>query len=166
MISRDELIAKYHYCPESGVLTRRQGNVVVGGIEKNPDKPYRYCRINSKRYRVARLAFLYMTGEIPECVTNKNGDTLDNSWKNLQASDRWEMAKSGECTRKKSSIGIHGVLPVKYRSGKKRVRFRARIGYAGKDMYLGLFDSFFEACCARKSAEIIYGFGEFSGSDL
>lgn len=34
-------------------------------------------------------------------------------------------------------------------------KFRVSIRSAGKRIYLGLFSDFFEACCARKSAEMV-----------
>ena len=49
---------------------------------------YVHIRIENKQYLAHRLAFLYMTGEFPKGrVRHVNGNTLDNSWKNLQVKE-------------------------------------------------------------------------------
>lgn len=53
------------------------GNVGVWG--------YRIIGIDGKTYRSSRLAVLWMTGQWPQGdVDHKNGNTLDDRWKNLQ----------------------------------------------------------------------------------
>lgn len=52
---------------------------------------------------------------------------------------------------KNSKFGINGVT-----FHLKHGKYQATIGAGGKQFYLGLFDDFFEACCARKSAELLH----------
>jgi len=53
---------------------------------------------------------------------------------------------------------------VQLRNGTNKYRVRIRTDNTEK--YLGLFESFFEACCVRKSAENKYGFHENHGKTL
>ena len=53
---------------------------------------YTYIKIYNKRYRAHRLAFLYMTGEIPKLVDHINRLPWDNTWTNLRATNHRENA--------------------------------------------------------------------------
>lgn len=52
-----------------------------------------------------------------------------------------------------NKTGISGVYWCK-----DRKKWTARISVNNKTKYLGRFDDFFEACCARKSADNTYNF--------
>ena len=70
IISQEELKRILHYCPETGVFTNRVARgsqaikgAISGSIEVHK---YRTIKINYRIYKAHRLAFLYMTGELPE----------------------------------------------------------------------------------------------------
>ena len=110
------------------------------------------------RYLAHRLAFLYMTGSFPlSQVDHINHDRSDNRWKNLRGVTQGENKKNTKryVTNK---TGIHGV------SWKKaREKWFSRIHADGQEVHVGCFDSFLDACCARKSAELKYGYHENHG---
>jgi hypothetical protein len=76
------------YDPATGVFTRlvRAGHSNAGDVAGSVDSDgYRQIGIDGKSYKVARLAFLYMTGALPsKRVYYKNGNPLDNRWVNLR----------------------------------------------------------------------------------
>lgn len=107
---------------------------------------YRRIKIDGKRYQSARLAWLYMTGEFPEGeIDHIDRNPLNDVWTNLRV-----VSKS----RNQWNKGIR----VDNKSGISGVRFdgkkwRAYIGIKGKDIHLGLFNTFDDAVAARKLAE-------------
>jgi hypothetical protein len=67
------------YDPDTGWFTRngeRAGSLYSNG--------YRHIYIGGKRYKEHRLAFLFMTGEMPEQVDHINRNRSDNRWHNLR----------------------------------------------------------------------------------
>jgi len=127
--------------------------VHIGDVAGKVDR-YGYVTIGLyvKEYRAHRLAFLYITGEWPKNnVDHINGIRDDNRWENLRdVSSVHNMRNQKKSIRNKT--GIVGV-------SQKHNGFVARIGniklYKGSD--------FFEACCARKSAEKACGFHDNHG---
>lgn len=87
-ITQDELKELLDYDIETGIFTWK---VSVKGT-KGKGKPagtttakgYVDVCIKSKKYGLHRLAFLYMTGMVPDNVDHKNGNKADNSWANLR----------------------------------------------------------------------------------
>lgn len=86
-------------------------------------------------------------------VDHINGDTLDNRRENLRIATRAQNQQNhkGFCT---NTSGFNGV----YKQGNK---WRVRISVNNRLKSLGMFDSFEEACVARKKAATIH-YGEFS----
>jgi len=101
-------------------------------------------------YLAHRLAWLYVTGNWPnEELDHIDGDGTNNSIHNLREVDRLQnmknqklsrLNKSGRCGVRFSSF--HGKWIVKIGSGKR-----------GNMKHIGVFDDYFDAVCARKSAE-------------
>lgn len=91
--------------------------------------------------------FLIDMGEVPEGLTIERIDVNGNyEPSNCRWATRLEQARN---MRAKTSTGISGVLTAgKY--------WRADIYSPYKKEYLGSYRDFFEACCARKSAENRY----------
>lgn len=87
-------------------------------------------------------------------IDHINHDTLDNRRKNLrectQHQNQMNMSINNKNTSGHSGVG-------KLSSGK----WRARIYINGKEKHLGVFNTYDEACNARRQAEIDY-FGEFA----
>lgn len=104
MITQKELKEILHYDPETGIWTWLVSNskrVRVG------DKAGYLCthngywriKINGKRYRSNRLAFLYMTGKWPNVADHENRIRNDNRWKNLR-----DLDSSGNNKNKEKSL--------------------------------------------------------------
>ena len=150
MITQGELKEILRYDPESGefywakpgrkrVMSRPAGNLAPNG--------YRYIRVSGKLVCAHRLAFLYMTGEMPDgSVDHINGDRADNRWMNLRLASRSENA----CNSRLSSRNTSGKKGVSwYAPGAK---WRATIQKNGKCHSLGYFDTVDQAEAARISA--------------
>lgn len=99
-----------------------------------------------------RIIWEMVYGECPDVIDHINGDKHDNRLVNLRNVDRAENMRNRKLNKRNKS-GINGVSTRK--DGKWLVVIRTK--------YIGLFDNFFEACCARKSAEYKAGFHENHG---
>ena len=141
MITQKELLALVTYNAETGVFTsnNRRGRVSKGakcGAANN--EGYVRIELAGKSYSAHRLAFLYVTGSIPDVVDHINGDTQDNRFANLREATLYENARN---SRKKisSSFRFKGVQ----KHGKK---FFARINTGSrKTVKSPLFNSEIEA---------------------
>lgn len=126
---------------------------------KGPSK-VRYAGIvvGKRRYPAHRIAWLLTHGEWPEGeIDHINGDTFDNRIENLRVVDR--IANTRNCAlRKDSASGIYGV-----NWHKKKKRWMVHIGVGGRSVQLGGLRDFFEACCIRKSAELLHGYSARHG---
>lgn len=95
---RDFLLTVLHYEPESGELRWRIdwhdeasgeqlhfcGNL-AGKIERRGKYRFLVTRLEGKDWHCSRLIWLMQTGEWPKhIIDHKNGDALDNRWKNLR----------------------------------------------------------------------------------
>lgn len=114
--------------------------------------------IDSKKYLAHRLAWLYMTGEWPENQTDHIDHVRDNNkWDNLRKATNQENLKN-QSIRKNNESGITGVCWHKTAN-----KWMAYINLSEGSKYLGIFTDWFEAACARKSADNKYGFHENHG---
>lgn len=147
---------------KSGVLKDTAGYIVNNKTSKLPE--YRAITINRVAYKLHHLAVLTMTGTLPksdEEVDHINHNGLDNRWVNLRVVSRQENAKN----RKLYTTNKTGLSGVSWSSSKQR--FISRINSKpGVRINLGNFDNMFDAACARKSAEIKYGYHENHGKAL
>lgn len=160
MISRQELRRLLHYDPRTGrfvwIITPKHGSTKAGdeaGCVKFvgvPRRPYRYIKLFGCGYRAHRLAFLYMLGVWPPAdVDHRNGETLNNRWRNLREATRSQnMANQG--AQANNALGLKGVS----RCGR---RYRAQV----QKRYLGCFDTAEEAHAAYRVAAREH-FGEFA----
>lgn len=155
-----ELQKYLHYNEKTGLFIRvkkyrKKGTPRVAGYKHS--KGYIHLKLNGKNYKAHRLAFLYMTELIPEQVDHDNGIKHDNRWLNLNPANALINTKNTKLYSNNTS-GIPGVLL--HIDG---IRYRSHIRVNKKLIYLGLFDSFLDACCARKSAEHKYNFNTNHG---
>lgn len=159
-MNQQELKEYLEYCPITGVFLRiskaKQWSI-AGSLQA---KGYIHICINYKIYLAHRLAFLYMTGRLPEHhVDHINGIRNDNSWANLRDVPRALNAKNRAKSRNNPS-GINGVTS-QGASGK----WRAVIRVNRKAIHLGYFTELTDAVTARKVAEKLYGFHPNHGRD-
>lgn len=163
-MNQDSLKAIIHYNSESGVFIWKisSGSVKkgkeAGKIFINRSVKYRVIRINKKTYYAHRLAWMYMNGKWPNGeIDHIDGNGLNNEIKNLREVTKSENQKNLKRNNLNTS-GISGVDKIK-----KSGLWRVRISHENKSIHIGCFSSFFEACCARKSAELKYGYHENHG---
>ena len=122
-------------------------------------KGYIHIRAEGKTYKAHRLAFLYMIGNFPaDQVDHINQRPADNRWSNLREATNSDNQKNSTL-RTDSKSGLMGVC---WRQ--KKQRWAARISHNGRRVQLYENKDFFEACCARKSAEVKYGFDPRHGN--
>lgn len=117
MITQDRLKELLSYNPETGVFTCAKKSVhrnvgdVVGAIANG----YLVCLLASKTYKLHRLAFLYMTGNLPyKALDHINGNPSDNRWCNLREATVVENGRNRK-TDCNTSTGIKGLYHRKGR---------------------------------------------------
>jgi len=162
-MNAQEIRELLNYNPDTGILTMRirtSRRVKIGDIA-GTIKPGGYIdiKIKGRLYKAHRLAWLHAYGSWPKGdIDHINHDGGDNRIINLRDVTCLENMRNQSIYRNNKS-GIHGVdweNPCK--------KWRARITAGRKEIYLGQHIDFFEACCARKSAENKYGFHKNHGA--
>lgn len=148
------------YCPLSGVFwwAKSPKNGISPGDRAGSKSPNGYWTICFKRknYRAHRLAYAFVNGSWPTGeIDHINGVRDDNRISNLRVVDRGQNCRNA-AKRNDNSSGVAGV----YWEDKRR--FRVQI----EKKHVGIYHDFFEACCARKSAERQLGYHLNHGRDL
>src|SRR3990167_3456923 len=159
-LTTERLREVLHYDPETGECTwlsspknRARAGRVAGSIMKIG---YREISIDGRHYLAHRLVFFYMTGKWPaDQVDHKNGDPLDNRWRNL----RNASCAQNQHNQRRHRTNTSGFKGVGF--DKNSNRWRARIRANGKRYWLGVFDTA-EAAHAAYSAKSNELHGEFS----
>jgi len=155
MLTQEKLKEYVTYDPESGIFRmakrRRRTTRQIGDVLGSKTKAgYFETCIEQKRYYLHRLAFLYMTGEMPSGIVDHiNRDKSDNTWTNLRIVTHTENLQNDIAPRKHGSLGVRGVYRYKD-------RFRAKINANKKQIHLGEFATIEEASSAYAAAKQIY----------
>lgn len=150
------------YDPETGRLLwkfNRPARGCVAGREAGSikvDGRYRTVHIHGKRLYVHRIIWEMHYGEIPrdKCIDHIDGNGLNNRLNNLRLATLSENQRNRRL-QKCSRTGISGVF----------------IHKGGFSVYCGAkyvkhVSDFFEACCLRKSAELLHGYHKNHGRTL
>lgn len=122
-------------------------HTIAGSLSQgeNTKKSYYQIQVLSKVYHADQLAWLYMTGSRPKYeLTHLDGDKTNNAFSNLEDSP-YRMLN------KRNVTGFRGVTPTT----SKKYRSYIHLNIDGKQqcINLGTHSTFFDAVCARKSAE-------------
>ncbi len=145
----------FTYDPESGVVVKVSKSRAEGGNRGWTDKQgyLRFSKCNGRILAAHRIA-LVLSGQCVNgrCVDHINGNTKDNRPENLRLTNKTGNMRNTKKTRRNKS-GVVGVSWHKWRG-----KWQAFIGNVSRDKHLGYFDDFFEAVCARKSAENRLGY--------
>jgi len=134
MITQKRLKELLHYDPETGIFTNKvtrtnsKKGQQCGFLSGKPGQKGLMVCLDGKTYYLARLAFLYMTGNIPPVVDHKDRNRLNNSWNNLRAATMQQNAFN-RTSYKSTTTGIKGI-DISYKRGIPR--YRARVGVNGK----------------------------------
>ena len=160
IVSRPELSAEYlrsilHYSPETGIFTRKvrtSTSVKVGDIAGCPGGDgYLQIRVQSRKYKAHRLAWLHVYGVWPEDqLDHINRNRSDNRISNLRAVTN----KQNHQNKSKPSNNTSGHSGVRWH--KKSSKWRAQITHNKKHIHLGCFATIEEAIAARKAGELKY----------
>jgi len=160
-LTQDYLKSILHYNPDTGVFTytstSRNGwnGRTAGSIDYYG---YRNLRILGTIYKAHRVAFLYMNGRWPtNDIDHINGTKDDNRWLNIR-----DVTKSGNLKNQKlNSRNTSRCTGVSWCAQTKKWVVRIKDGkqYRG----LGRYGDFFEAVCARKRANIKFGYDSNHG---
>lgn len=155
MINQSELKEALDYNPSSGVFTAKTsgGGRIAGSVAggKSTDG-YTSISVNGIRYRAARLAWLWMTGEHPSGdVDHIDGNRRNDAWNNLRAATRRQnMANT------KAKSGLKGACWVP-----SKAKWKAQIRIGGKNKHIGYFETAELANDAYREAAI-EAHGEFA----
>ena len=150
---------------KNGWMRNMKDDLVAGYIapvtKRNP-RPYKVIGLKGKLHKAHRLAWLYEHGQWPEGdIDHINQDTLDNRIDNLRISVD-QMNHKNRSLYSKNTSGLSGVTwhkrTSKWQAEGQRTIEGKRIRY-----YLGLFESFLDACSARKSWENDNGYSANHG---
>ena len=162
----DILNELFRYCPETGSISNRIDRKGFGRLSAGAgeiattiyNKGYLVVRFTKNgcrfSYLAHRVAWLLHTGEDPGefQIDHIDQDTTNNQFSNLRLVDYQENLMN----KGKYKTNISGITGVCWH--KRDGKWQAQISDCGKPQSLGYFEDFFEACCARKSAENRLGY--------
>jgi len=163
MITQSELKQALRYDCDSGELkwlsVRPRSSANVGDIAGCLDhRGYRVIKLNKVRYYAHRLIWLYLHGSFPlhqiDHINGRRDDNREFNIRDVTGSENMKNQKRPKC----NNSGVVGVYWFKSFS-----KWAACIKVNNKQKHLGSFDEFDDAVCARKDAEIKYGFSKNHG---
>lgn len=130
IISQEELKRLLTYDPETGAFTwnhRVNSSTPEGSVAGwIADTGYVRISISNKRFYAHRLAWLYMTGSLPEHeVDHKNQTRSDNSWSNLRPADQSQNSMN-KASSKPNRLGVKGVRLSSSGSYEAVVRYKGK----------------------------------------
>ena len=106
---------------------QRAGNITKGGRVQ--------IRVDGVNYKGHILAWLYMTGEMPDCeIDHRDTVASNNAWRNLRRATRHINNQNRRRPNRTNKLGVLGVR-------RHYMKFAAYITIGGRNTYLGLFDS-------------------------
>lgn len=142
------------YEPDTGLFRYRVGPR-AGQVAGHPSHGYVKISIPGHGGLYAhRLAWLYMTGEMPTALMDHIDCVRDNNaWSNLRPATPRQNAANAKI-KKSNTSGFKGVRVI---GG----HFRAKITVDHRIIYLGDYETLEEAVAAYKGASRV-GFGEYA----
>jgi len=145
-----------NYNPETGIFTwaKPRPKVRVGQVAGYTHrKGYLAIEINGQGHSAHRLAWFYMTGEMPDgYIDHINRIRSDNRFSNLR------LATHGQNRANSVTTNKHGFKGVVYKKWLKAKPYQAQITFNKKVIYLGCHATPEEAHAAYKeAAEKLHG---------
>jgi len=157
MLTQTDVKRLFDYDPVTGFcarLTKPCNSVKIGSrlgyIQKcGRNLKYLSTELHGKNYKVHRLIWLWMTGEMPENhIDHIDGNGLNNVWSNLREVTRSENLRN----RKRNINNKSGQTGVSFHARSQKWRASINIEQ-GIKKHLGYFDTFEEAKKVRIEAE-------------
>ena len=142
---------------EDGVLHRHSSGRVDVARHRSG---YKFVGLHGKRHALHRIVYC-LANEVwisqSDRIDHIDGDTENNDPQNLRICDMASNSRNQKVriTNKSGTMGV--------RTCKNKARWRAEIGVNGKNVHIGYFDTFDEACAARRDAEMAYGYHQNHG---
>lgn len=145
------------YSPETGELrwnVNRRGSAVADSVAGTVDQTgYLRVKIDGKRYKAHRIAWLIQFGQYPsEVIDHINGVPTDNRLSNLR--DVSAKLNSQNLKRAKKNKMRTDVLGPTFQTA--RGKWLVKVKVDGKAHYIGRYDNLEEATEAYKSAKRQY----------
>ena len=140
-LTQSRLHEVMHYDPATGEFRRRvrlsnrdDFHRPVGHVDRDG---YLVTNIDGRRYKLHRLAWLYMTGAWPvELIDHIDQCRSNNRWTNLRQADRvLNQHNRSRPSPQNRSTGLLGATKIRGRYS------RAIIRVSGERLYLGAFDT-------------------------
>lgn len=159
--SREEIMKDVSYDPETGVfrsnIDAHNGRWRAGRIVGSPaGRGYYKVTVNGSQRYCHRLAWVYCYGTSPEGeIDHIDGDRSNNAISNLRIANKSQNMWNSKI-RKNNSTGLKGVTFIE-----KRNKYKSRITANGTVIFLGLFQTKYEAHSEYCFAAIKY-FGEYA----
>lgn len=156
------------YEPDTGLIKWRNrpkyGKVRAGDIAGSPSKRGYICIwLNGKSYRANRIAWCMANPGLPLLDTDEvdhiNHILTDNRAANLRKVTRTENNQNAS-KRVDNSSGVTGVY-----WNRRNSKWTAQIVAYKKYNFLGNYNTLLDAVCARKAAEVRFGFHQNHGSN-
>lgn len=164
MITQERLKELLHYDPDTGVFTWKvsRGGVKAGSeagsVHKHRLTHYRVVHIDDAQYKAHRLAWLYVTGKLPDGqIDHQDGNGLHNWIKNLRDVNNRQNARNARLNNRNTS----GFVGVFFDNACRK--WRAQIRTESGQKHLGLFTDIEDAIDARKAANIEHGYHQNHG---
>jgi hypothetical protein len=156
MITQSELKEVLDYNPDTGVFTWKKNlsrTAKVGTSAGWKEEGYICIQVKGRAYRANRLAYLYMKGIWPKHIVDHiNRVKDDNRWSNL----RHATNSQNNINSKKQKNNTSGYVGVSWHNATRK--WSARIGYKGKKLHLGVYETIEEAVDVyNKKAIKLYG---------
>lgn len=127
-------------------------------LKGNHNAGYLHGAIFNKKNLAHRVIWLIQTGDWPQYdIDHLNGDKKDNRWTNLRSATKSENGKNKSMLRNNTS-GFNGVI-----YSKAEMMWVAQIKTQKKNIRLGAFKDFEDACSARATANAVMGFSARHG---
>ena len=133
ILTQEEVKSKFIYSADTGLFHSITLTRQVGHINKNG---YIRLKINRIEYKAHRLAWLYVTGEMPDlCIDHINGIKNDNRFVNLRLATLSENNYNSGLKPNNTS-GFKGIS-----LNKNTGKWIAQASINNKNKYLGSFNT-------------------------
>lgn len=115
---------------------------------------YWYIMIDYKKYHAARLSWLYVYGYVPENFLSRSNCKKNLNWiSNVRGVPQIYNFWKKKAVKKKKKTDIKGIyLDRKYKKWRVTIKRESKTAYLGT-YYLGAYNDFTEAVCARLAGE-------------
>lgn len=141
MVTQDRLQALMDYIPETGKFVRkvRRGRIGLAGSLAGTvnQKGYVVIEIDGRPYTAHRLAWLFVTGEMPKNqIDHLDRNKQNNAWSNLREATNAQNHQNRVEPLRSNKSGFLGVC-----FHKAAGKWVAQIKKDGRRIYLGLHDT-------------------------